>query len=106
MDAMSGVPEGAQMAWLSINNNGTPPLVTRAAAETYCAVTQGPLPDGGGGKGQPATAYIVVSVTVGWPLTSTRGFGDVGVACPAWAHMTVAPKCKRNPGIGIPSAAK
>ena len=23
-------------------------------------------------------------VTTGWPLTSTRGFGDVGCACPPW----------------------
>jgi hypothetical protein len=30
-------------------------------------------------------------VTVGWPLTSTRGFGTVGCACPACVQITVAP---------------
>jgi hypothetical protein len=84
------VPVGAQIAWLSINKSGTPLLETRVADVTYCAVTQGPPL--GGGNVQPATAYILVSATVGWPLTSTRGFGEVGVAWPAWLHITVAPR--------------
>jgi hypothetical protein len=88
---MSGVPVGAQTAWLSINNSGWPLLVTRTADVTYCAVTQGPFAVGGGGSVHPATPYGLVIATVGMPLTSTRGFGDIGVACPAWAQVTVAP---------------
>jgi len=41
------------------------------------------LAAGGGGKAHPATRYGDVINTVGWPLTVTRGFGTVGVACPA-----------------------
>src|SRR5262245_41299254 len=37
--------------------------------------------------------------TLGMPLTSTRGFGDTGVAWPAWAQVKVAPTCSRKPGI-------
>jgi hypothetical protein len=90
-EAIKGVPVGMQTAWLSINNSGKPLLVTRTADVTYWAVTQGPFAAGGGGKVQPATAYMLVSCTVGRPFTSTRGFGVVGVACPAWTHITVAP---------------
>jgi len=45
-----------------------------------CAVTHGPLPAGGGGKAQPATTYGPVIVTVGCPITVTRGLGTVGCA--------------------------
>ena len=38
---------------------------------------------GGGGSAQPATTYAVGCVTIGWPLTSTRRLGAVGVAWPA-----------------------
>jgi hypothetical protein len=37
--------------------------------------------------------------TTGCPLTSTRGFGAAGVACPAWAHMMVAPRWSKGPGM-------
>ena len=53
---ISGVPVGAQIAWLSSNKSGTPLLSTRVAEVTYCAVTHGPLAPGGGGKVQPAMA--------------------------------------------------
>jgi hypothetical protein len=79
----SGVPDGAQIAWLSISNSGRPLLVILVAAVIYCAVTQGPFAAGGGGRVQPATTYRLFMGTVGWPLTSTRGFGATGVACPA-----------------------
>src|SRR5450631_856297 len=41
-------------------------------------------------------------VTVGWPLTVTRGFGTVAWACPPCEHSTVAPTCTRNPGMFSP----
>jgi hypothetical protein len=74
------VPVGTQIAWLSINKSGTPLLVIRVAAVVYCAVTHGPLPLGGGGSVQAATLYMLVSATASWPLTSTRGLGETGVA--------------------------
>jgi hypothetical protein len=77
---MSGVPVGAQIAWLLCTSNGCPLDVTRVVPITHCAVTQGPLAAGGGGSAQPATTYGAVIVTVGWPLTVTRGFGTVGCA--------------------------
>jgi hypothetical protein len=52
---LSGVPVGAQIAWLSCNNTGMPPARTRVAAVTHWAVTQGPLAPGGGGNVHPAT---------------------------------------------------
>jgi hypothetical protein len=87
----SGVPVGAQIAWLSKQSNGWPFEVTRVAAVTNCAVTQGPFAAGGGGSAQPATTQGPAMVTVGWPLTATRGFGVIAWACPAWEHRTVAP---------------
>jgi hypothetical protein len=51
----SGVPVGAQMAWLSWSNTGCPLLVMRVADVMNCAVTHGPLAAGGGGSAQPAT---------------------------------------------------
>ena len=88
---MTGVPVGAQVAWLSNNSNGCPFEVMRVAALVHCAVTQGPLAVGGGGNAQPATVYGAVIVTVGWPLTVTREFGVVGVACPPCEQSTCAP---------------
>ncbi len=38
-------------------------------------------------------------MTVGIPDTITRGFTNVGCACPACEHITVAPWCSKNPGI-------
>ncbi len=52
--AASGVPVGAQIAWLSSSTAGWPATKTRVAATTHCAVTHGPLP-AGGTKAQPAT---------------------------------------------------
>jgi hypothetical protein len=79
------------MAWLSSSGKGWPFDVMRVAAVVHWAVTQGPLPFGGGGNVQPATAKGAAIVTVGWPLTVTRGLGTVGVASPAWEHFTCAP---------------
>ena len=74
---MSGVPFGVQTARLSVSTTGWPFDITRVAATTHWAVTQGrPL------TGHPAMRYGVVIVTMGCPLTSTRGFGAVGVAMP------------------------
>ena len=42
-----------------------------------------------------------VMVTVGMPLTSTRGFGTVGCACPPCAQSTVAPTCPRTDLGGV-----
>jgi hypothetical protein len=91
MTTMSGVPVGAQTAWLSNSRSGCPSAVTRVAAVTHCAVTHGPLPLGGGGIAQPATTYGAVAATTGWPPTVTRGTTTVGCACPPWLHMTCAP---------------
>jgi hypothetical protein len=76
---ISGVPVGAQIAWLSRRTTGTPPAVTRVAAVTHCAVTQGPLPPGGT-KAHPATVYGAACVATGCPPTVTRGNGEVGSA--------------------------
>jgi hypothetical protein len=77
---ISGVPVGAQIAWLSSSKSGWPFDVTRNALVTHCAVTQGPLPAVGGGIAQPATTYGADTVTVGCPMTVTRGLGTVGCA--------------------------
>lgn len=95
---ISGVPVGAQTLTLSCSTTGWPPAVTRTAATVYWAVTQGPLP-AVGTKVQPATVHGLAMVTTGWPDTVTRGKGVVGKACPAWEHMTVAPRCMMGPGI-------
>src|SRR5579871_4929129 len=95
----SGVPLGAQMAWLLSTTSGCPLDVTRVEPTSHCPLTQGPLAAGGGGRAQPATTYGAMIVTVGWPLTVTRGLGAVGCACPPCEHSTVAPTCTRNPGI-------
>jgi hypothetical protein len=41
---LSGVPVGAQIAWLSCSKTGTLPALTRVAALTHWAVAQGGLP--------------------------------------------------------------
>ena len=61
----SGVPVGAQMAWLSMRSTGWPPASTLVDAVTYWAVTHGPFAVGGGGNVQPATTQGLVSVTTG-----------------------------------------
>jgi hypothetical protein len=61
----SGVPVGAQIAWLSWHNSGCPFDVTRVAELTNCAVTHGPFAPGGGGSAQPATIHGPDSATVG-----------------------------------------
>src|SRR5262245_48414619 len=65
---ISGVPFGAQIAWLSSSSNGWPLEVTRVAAVTHCAVTHG---DGAPEtlNAQPATTYGAAIITVGWPPT-------------------------------------
>ena len=77
---------------------GCPFDVTRVAATTHCPVIHG---DGAPDtlNGHPAIAYGAAIVTVGCPLTSTRGLGEVGVAVPACAQSTVAPTCRSGPGI-------
>jgi hypothetical protein len=85
------VPVGAQIAVLLNTSSGCPIEVTRAVPTTYCAVTHGPLPAGGGGNAQPATTYGVDRKTVGIDDTATRGFGAVGCACPACEQRIVAP---------------
>src|ERR1700732_1795997 len=86
-----GVPVGTQRAWLSNNRSGCPFDRIRTEPMMNCAVTHGPLPAGGGGDAQPAITYGVGSVTVGIPDTITRGFTNVGCACPACEQSTVAP---------------
>src|SRR5690606_15229233 len=77
----SGVPFGAHTPWLSNSTTGCPLERTRVAATTHCPVTQG-TGDPDTLKGHPATAYTVLSTTVGCPATNTRGLGAVGVAVP------------------------
>lgn len=40
-------------------------------------------------------------VATGWPETSTRGFGALGIAWPPWLHNTVAPRWSKGPGIAV-----
>ena len=62
-----------------MSTNGWPLDITRVAATTHCAVTQGTgLPETL--KGQPPTTHSALITTVGWPPTSTRGLGAVGLA--------------------------
>jgi hypothetical protein len=72
----NGVPVGAQTAWLSSSSSGCALEVTRVAAVTNCALTQGP--PAFDGSVQPAISHGAGIVTVGWPLTVTRGLGAVG----------------------------
>src|SRR5689334_17572723 len=95
----SGVAVGAHIAWLSKQSSGCPLEVTRIEPLTNCAVTQGPLAAGGGGNAQPAITQGADRLTVGCPLTVTRGLGTVACACPACEQSTVAPTWMRNPAI-------
>ncbi len=88
---INGVPVGAQVAMLLCTTNGCPFDSTRVVPLLHIAVTQGPLPLGGGGSAQPATTYGGVINTEGMPLNNTRGFGAVACACPPCEHKTVAP---------------
>jgi hypothetical protein len=56
----------------------------------------------GGAKAQPATVHGPATVAIGIPETITTGLGTVGIACPPWAHRTVAPICKIGAGIVLP----
>ena len=88
---INGVPVGAHTAVLLCTTSGCPFDRTRVVPLVHCAVTHGPFAVGGGGSAQPATTDGAVISTVAWPLTSTRGLGAVGCACPACEHNTVAP---------------
>src|ERR1700741_2832288 len=89
---ISGVPVGMQVAWLSSSSSGCPIDVTRVAAVVHCAVAHGgEVPLVIAGNVHPATEYGAAMVTVAMPITVTREFGAVGVACPACMHNTTAP---------------
>src|SRR5262249_11786074 len=97
-----GVPVGTQVEEPVMLATGTPPASTRVAPTSHCPVTHG----GGGvpGSAQPAVTYGEGSVTTGWPVRSTRGNGAIGVAGPAWMHITTAPRWRAGAGIRRPSA--
>ena len=95
---ISGVPVGTHVATPVMITTGWPIEVTRTAPMIHCAVAHGPLP-AGGANAHPATMYGAAIVAIGIALTSTRGLGAVGIACPPWAHVTTAPMCKIGPGI-------
>jgi hypothetical protein len=86
--------------WPVETTKGWPFEVTRVVPVIHCAATQGG--SGGGTNGQPATTHCADSSTVGWPLTITRGLGDVATACPPWLHITVAPIGSNVPPIASP----
>jgi hypothetical protein len=92
-----GVPVGTQVAWLSISKTGAPSEVTRVAKLINCAVTQGPPATGG--RVHPATAYGLSFVTIGCPITITRGLGARGVAWPPCEQVTIAFRWSSGPGI-------
>src|SRR5580692_6062843 len=94
---INGVPVGTQTAWLDCTSNGIPLEVTRAVPITHCAVTQGGT--AGGTPAHPATVQGSGSRQVGIASSVTAGLGTMAMACPPCAHITVAPTCKRNPGI-------
>jgi hypothetical protein len=61
-------------------------------------------PDAQGGNStegavHPTMVYGQVIVTIGWPLTVTRGLGEFGSATPTCEHVTIAFMCTRKPGI-------
>jgi hypothetical protein len=58
--------------------NGWPMDVTRRVPSIHWPMTQGG--SGGGTSGQPATTHGALIVAVGMPITSTLGFGTVGIA--------------------------
>lgn len=76
---MSGVPLGAQRAWLSNRSSGCPFDVTRVADVIHVAVRHGdgtPLTL----NAQPATIQGGATAVVGCALTSTRRLGTIGCA--------------------------
>jgi hypothetical protein len=87
-----------QMARLSVNKSGDPFEVILAAALTQLAVRQadGMVPIR---KAQPAMVNGNFTVTVGKPLTSTRGFKTAGCAWPPCEHNITDPSFKSNPGM-------
>jgi hypothetical protein len=94
---VSGVPVGTLTDPLLIVTTGAPPANTRRAPTTNCPVTHGGVdvvlnP-------QAAIAYGLAIVTMGCPDNVTRGNGDSGVACPACAQITVAPRCTTGAGM-------
>jgi hypothetical protein len=74
---ITGVPFGAQTAWLSNNKTGIPLEITLVAALTHWAVIHG-LGAPETLNGHPATINGAGNVTIGCPLTITRGFVTVG----------------------------
>ncbi|HKB84345.1 MAG TPA: hypothetical protein VKD04_14225, partial [Burkholderiales bacterium] len=68
---------GTQRAWLLCTTSGWPFDNTRTdpLGGIHVALTHGPLATMGGGNAQPATTYGPATVTVGCPLTRTRGLG-------------------------------
>jgi hypothetical protein len=95
------VPVGVQIDMPVMSTTGWPVASTRVAPTVHWPVTHGPLPPGGT-NAQPATAYGATIVATGWPLTDTRGFGAVGVACPPCEQSTVAPTWRIGPGTSPP----
>jgi len=81
-----------QVDTLSKSKTGIPIEVTRTAAVTQVANTQGPLPAGGGGIAHPATTWGEDWIAMGMPETVTRGSGTIGMAFPPCMHKTSAPK--------------
>jgi hypothetical protein len=69
---------------------GWPSEVTLVAPTTHWPVTQGPFPTIGTNE-QPATLYGAAIVAIAFPPTITRVLGAVGIACPPWVQVTVAP---------------
>jgi len=74
----NGVPFGAQIAWLSCSSTGMLLARTRVAAVIHWPVTHGIGLPGGTVNGQPAIVYGADWVTIGCPLTFTRGLVTVG----------------------------
>jgi hypothetical protein len=93
-----GVPLGAQIDVLDCTSIGCPFESTRVVPVSHVPLTHGPFAAIGGGSAQPAITYGLLISTLGAPVSMTRGFGTVGMACPAWEQNTWAPTCTRNPG--------
>src|SRR5579875_4098894 len=86
---ISGVPLGSELPTPVEITSGWPLEVTRVVPVTQTAAIHGGR--GGGTRGHPATTHCAFRSTVGVPLSVTRGFGVVAIACPPWLHITVAP---------------
>lgn len=74
----TGVPFGAQTAWLDCSRSGMPMEVTRVDAVVQVLVTQGCGVPPGVVKGQPATVCGLGCRHTAWLLTVTRGLTMVG----------------------------